>query len=114
LTDKLDIVDEYADRTDAEMLLIGATAEERKQFEPAIVGIAHRYGMPPTVAYDYDKVISIFARDMGYEDAIEHFDFNVIGMGLGEATPIFIEVFSSDCDSFPQGIGIDISKSKEK
>jgi len=108
LTDKLDIVDEYADQTDAEMLLIGATTEERKQFEPAIVGIAHRYGMPPIVAYDYDKVISIFARDMGYEDAIEHFDFNVIGAWLGEGTPIFIEVFGSDCDSFPQGIGIDI------
>ena len=108
MTDKLDIVDEYADQTDAEMLLIGATTEERKQFEPAIVGIAHRYGMPPIVAYDYDKVISIFARDMGYEDAIEHFDFNVIGAWLGEGTPIFIEVFGSDCDSFPQGIGIDI------
>ena len=114
MTDKLDIVDEYADRTDAEMLLLGATAEERKQFEPAIVGIAYRYDMTPIVAYDYDKVISIFARDMGYEDAIEHFNFNMIGMGLGEATPIFIEVFSSDCDSFPQGIGIDISKSKER
>tara|TARA_A100001391_G_scaffold93077_1_gene61591 strand:- start:169 stop:504 length:336 start_codon:yes stop_codon:yes gene_type:complete len=109
LTDKLDIVDEYADRIDAEMLLIGATAEERKQFEPAIVGIAHRYGMTPIVAYDYDKVISIFARDMGYEDAIEHFDFNVIGAWLGEGTPIFIEVFGNDWDSFPQGIGIDIS-----
>ena len=108
MTDKLDIVDEYADRTDAEMLLLGATTEDRKQFEPAIVGIAHRYGMPPIVAYDYDKVISIFARDMGYEDAIEHFDFNVIGAWLGEGTPIFIEVFGSDCDSFPQGIGIDI------
>ena len=45
---------------------------------------------------------------MGYEDAIEHFDFNVIGAWLGEGTPIFIEVFGSDCDSFPQGIGIDI------
>ena len=108
MTDKLDIVDEYADQTDAEMLLIGATTEERKQFEPAIVGIAHRYGMTPIVAYDYDKVISIFAKDMGYEDAIEHFDFNVIGAWLGEGTPIFIEVFGSDCDSFPQGIGIDI------
>ena len=112
MTDKLDIVDEYADRTDAEMLLLGATAEERKQFEPAIVGIAYRYDMTPIVAYDYDKVISIFARDMGYEDAIEHFNFTFTR--LGEATPIFIEVFSSDCDSFPQGIGIDISKSKER
>ena len=46
---------------------------------------------------------------MGYEDAIEHFDFNVIGAWLGEGTPIFIEVFGNDWDSFPQGIGIDIS-----
>ena len=66
MTDKLDIVDEYADRTDAEILLLGATAEERQQFEPAIVGIAHRYGMTPIVASDYDKIISIVARDMRY------------------------------------------------
>jgi hypothetical protein len=114
LTDKLDMVDEYADRIDAEMLVMGGTEKEKKQFEPAIVGIAHRYGMTPIVAYDYDKVISIFARDMGYQDAIEHFDFNVIREWLGEGTPIFIEVFGSDCDSFPQGIGIDITKSREK
>ena len=61
-----------------------------------------------TIPWEH-RCISIFARDMGYEDAIEHFDFNVIGAWLGEGTPIFIEVFGSDCDSFPQGIGIDIS-----
>jgi hypothetical protein len=49
--------------------------------------------MQPIVAYDYRKVIEIFAEDMEYEEAVEYFDFNVIGAWVGEGTPIFIEMF---------------------
>ena len=89
---KIDQVDEFADGGDEELLLLGE-GEERDRFEPAIIGIAHRFGMQPIVAYDYRKVIEIFAEDMEYEEAVEYFDFNVIGAWGGEGTPIFIEVF---------------------
>ena len=89
---KIDRVDEFADGGDEELLLLGE-GDERDRFEPAIIGIAHRFGMQPIVAYDYRKVIEIFAEDMEYEEAVEYFDFNVIGAWVGEGTPIFIEVF---------------------
>jgi|TARA_R100000005_G_C4910161_1_gene148219 hypothetical protein len=108
LTDKIDIVNEYANRIDAEILFLG-DKDSKHLFEPAIVGIAHRFGMDPVIAYNYDKVISILAADMGYEDAIDYFEYNVIGAWVGDGTPIFVEVFGNDWDSFPQGIGIDIS-----
>ena len=89
---KIDQVDEFADGGDEELLLLGE-GDERDRFEPAIISIAHRCGMQPIVAYDYRKVIEIFAEDMEYEEAVEYFDFNVIGAWVGEGTPIFIEVF---------------------
>ena len=89
---KIDQVDEFADGGDEELLLLGE-GDERDRFEPAIIGIAHRFGMQPIVAYDYRKVIEVFAEDMEYEEAEEYFDFNVMGAWVGEGTPIFIEVF---------------------
>ena len=89
---KIDQVDEFADGVEEELLFLGEH-DERKRFEPAILGIAHRFGMQPVVTYDYRKVIDIFAEDMSYEEAQEYFDYNVIGAWVGEGTPIFIEVF---------------------
>ena len=89
---KIDQVDEFADGVEEELLFLGEH-DERKRFEPAILGIAHRFGMQPVVTYDYRKVIGIFAEDMSHEEAQEYFDFNVIGAWVGEGTPIFIEVF---------------------
>ena len=90
---KIDQVGEFADQVEEELLLLGMEGDERKRFEPAILGIAHRFGMQPVVTYDYRKVIDIFAEDMSHEEAQEYFDFNVIGAWVGEGTPIFIEVF---------------------
>ena len=90
---KIDQVGEFADQVEEELLLLGMEGDERNRFEPAILGIAHRFGMQPVVTYDYRKVIDIFAEDMSHEEAQEYFDYNVIGAWLGEGTPIFIEVF---------------------
>ena len=89
---KIDQVGEFADHGDEELLLLGE-GDERERFEPAILGIAHRFGMQPIVAYDYRKVIEIFAEDMEYEEAVEYFDYNVIGAWVGEGTAVFIEMF---------------------
>jgi len=92
---KFDIINEY---TDEKILLLG---EEPKDFEEAIIGIAHRFGMEPSVCYDYDKVIEIFAKQFAedieddedpHEMAVEWFDYNVIGGWMGDTTPLYIKV----------------------
>ena len=60
-------------------------------FDDAIIGVAERIGMEPVVAYDTDKIIEILSRDMTEEEAIEYFDFNIIGAYVGERTPIYIK-----------------------
>jgi len=64
---------------------------EPAAFDEAIIGVAHRSGMDPVVAYDRTRVIDILARDMSREDAEEFFEFNIIGGWWGDVTPVFID-----------------------
>jgi len=61
------------------------------EFDEAIIGVAERIGMEAVVAYDTDKIIEILSRDMTEEEAVEYFDFNIIGAYVGERTPIYIK-----------------------
>lgn len=74
---------------------IASTIEDALFLEPAdydeaIIGVAHRFGMDPVVAYDRTIVIDILAREMTREEAEEFFEFNTIGAWLGPSTPVFI------------------------
>jgi hypothetical protein len=62
-------------------------------FEKCIIGVAHRFGMEPVIAYDYHKCIKVLMKrdGMSYADAIEYFEFNTLGAWMGEGTPIFVE-----------------------
>jgi len=61
--------------------------------DEAIVGVGHRCGEPTVVIYDMDKCIKILEHDLDCEiwEAIEYFNFNVLGSYLGSYTPIFLE-----------------------
>ena len=60
-------------------------------YDDCIVGVVERFGQPPIVCYDRDKVIKAHMKDgMDYEEAEEFFEFNQIGAWLGESTPCFI------------------------
>lgn len=61
-------------------------------FDDCIIGIASRIGQPDLISYDVNKIIKVLQdRDgMEYDEALEYFDFNIIGAYMGEHTPIFI------------------------
>ena len=60
--------------------------------DEAILGICERACSSAVVAYDRDKCIEILVeRDgMSYEEAVEHFEFNVVGGWVGDNTPVFL------------------------
>lgn len=62
-------------------------------FDEAIIGMAERINLGPVVAYDVDKMLDIMVeRDgMTYEEAMEYFDYNIIGAWMGENTPVYIQ-----------------------
>ena len=59
-------------------------------FDKAIIGVAHIQNKR-IVSYDTKKCIKILMKDMTQEEAVEYFDFNVLGSYVGEYTPAFIE-----------------------
>ena len=61
-------------------------------FDKAIIGVSTSFNKK-SVAYDTNKCIEILkTRDnMSEDDAIEYFEFNVVGSYVGEHTPTFIE-----------------------
>ena len=67
-------------------------------FEEAFMGICRRFNQPALAAYSYEKCIDILMeRDGGsYEDAVEHFNFNVIGAWAGEGTPVYIFTYENE------------------
>ena len=61
-------------------------------FDKAIIGVSTSFNKK-SVAYDTSKCIKILmTRDrMSREEAIEYFEYNVVGSYMGDHTPSFIE-----------------------
>ena len=60
--------------------------------EHAFIGLVMRFNvLDPIACYDVDEVIAGYIREgMTEEEAVEFFEFNVIGAWVGERTPCFI------------------------
>ena len=60
--------------------------------EDAFLGAGSRFGEEPAAVYDADAIIDILMeRDgMDYEEALEFFEFNIMGYGSKNPTPIFL------------------------
>lgn len=58
----------------------------------AFVGLVMRGSvLEPIACYDYDAVIAGYVEEgMSEEEAVGHFEYNVIGTWIGERTPCFI------------------------
>jgi len=60
-------------------------------FDDCIIGIAERCSKQPLVIYDSEKMIEKMMKDgMSHEEAVEYFDFNILGAWMGEGTPLFL------------------------
>jgi hypothetical protein len=55
-------------------------------FNDAIIGIDND---SMKLIYSVSKCIDILSKDMGEEEAVEYFNFNVRGSYVGEKTPIW-------------------------
>lgn len=63
-------------------------------FEEALIGVCYRAGQPPVACYDYNSCIQILMdQDMTADEAIEYFEYNVLGSWFGDSTPVFVDRF---------------------
>jgi hypothetical protein len=60
-------------------------------FDEAVIGIVERCDLL-VVCYDKNKIIKILMRDMNHEEAMEYYEFNILGAYMGEHTPVYLDV----------------------
>ena len=70
-------------------------------FDKAFLGVASRFNMEDVFAYDLDKVLKILIeRDgMSPDEALEFFQYNIIGAWVGDKTPLFVKRYDSIKDA---------------
>ena len=62
-------------------------------FDDAVIGIEP---LTMRVVYDIDKVIEILMdQGMDHDEAIEYYEFNIVGAYVGEQTPLFVNTYQS-------------------
>lgn len=61
-------------------------------FDKAIIGVANRINLT-VVCYDESKIIKLLMKHdkMDYDEAVEFFQFNILGSWVGENTPVYLE-----------------------
>ena len=69
--------------------------------EDALIGVSYNNcncRICKVAVYDTDKVIDILMKrdKMSYEEAIEFFDFNIVGSYVGEKTPLFVKLLKTE------------------
>jgi hypothetical protein len=62
-------------------------------FETALLGKAERCGLGPVYVYSAAAVINILMQrdSMDLDEALEYYEFNILGAYHGEGTPLFMD-----------------------
>lgn len=63
-------------------------------FDDCIVGTVEQFGRPTIVCYDRQKVLEQLVTESGMDEdeALEWYYFNMVGAGMGDSTPCFLEI----------------------
>ena len=64
-------------------------------YDDCIIGVVEGFGRPNILCYDKEKVLDRLMDDgMGYDEAQEYYEFNMLGSWVGEGTPCFLSYHS--------------------
>jgi hypothetical protein len=58
-------------------------------FDDCIIGLAEEFGNGIRIIYSKGKIIEKLTEEMTHEEALEYYDFNILGGYFGEQNPIF-------------------------
>lgn len=60
-------------------------------YDDCVLGVCTRFGQPPVLVYDLEKVLAkLMADGMSREEAEEFWEYNQLGAWMGETTPAFL------------------------
>jgi hypothetical protein len=58
-------------------------------FDNCIIGIVEEFGNGLRILYSKEKIINELCEEMTIDEALEFYDFNILGGYFGEQNPIF-------------------------
>jgi len=61
-------------------------------FDDCIVGISEQFGEGNRIVYSKDMIIKKLCEEMSEEEALEYYDYNILGGYFGEQNPIFLAI----------------------
>jgi len=69
-------------------------------YDDCIIGIVEKFNDPPIYCYDKKKIIEkiMLSDGMSFEEAFEHFSYNIIGAWVGKTTPCFLTCHVHDLE----------------
>lgn len=81
------IINEINESAEGSVILTG--------LDDAILGIVEEFGNEPRVLYSKEKIINIFVEKEGMSEseALEYYDFNILGMYVSNQNPIFLTTY---------------------
>jgi len=70
-------------------------------FDDCILGVAEGINISNLVdgevlVYDSAKIVEKLSLDMSQEEAVEYFEFNILGAYMGKTTPIFVREYDEE------------------
>jgi hypothetical protein len=61
-------------------------------FDDCIIGISEQFGEGNRIVYSKDMIIKKLSEEMSEEEALEYYDYNILGGYFGEQNPIFLAI----------------------
>lgn len=61
-------------------------------FDNCIIGIVEEFAVGQRILYSKEKIINELCKDMTLDEALEYYDFNILGGYFGEQNPIFLVI----------------------
>jgi hypothetical protein len=61
-------------------------------FDDCIIGISEQFGEGNRIVYSKDMIIKKLCEEMSEEEALEYYDYNILGGYFGEQNPIFLSI----------------------
>ena len=61
-------------------------------FDDCIIGISEQFGEGNRIVYSKEMIIKKLCEEMSEEEALEYYDYNILGGYFGEQNPIFLTI----------------------
>ena len=62
-----------------------------QEFSIAFIGIAEVNGRAPAACYSKSKILELLQTNMSLQEAIEYFEFEILGTSFGDNSPVFLD-----------------------